>query len=137
MRIEVLHLFLICLFTGFSRGQMINCYHKPCDSIRPPHRGEFANFEFYKHTLQTLLHTTIELSKSSCFPTKSLKKFYSIPSTKITTNMEHQTPINPPVKEENNSHYYSHPRAVGNDMFPKHAQPAASLNDFIKLLKSL
>ena len=115
---------------------MVNCYHKPCDSIRPPHRAEFANIEFYKHTLQTLVYTTIELSKSSCFSSESLQKFYSVPSAKIPTKTKHQTATKLSAMEVADRPY-SNSRAVGGDIFHKHTQPVSSLNDFIRFLKSL
>ena len=63
--------------TGPSRGQMIDCYHKACDSVRSPYDGKFANMDFYQQIVQTLLNSVLEMSKSQCLRTEDLTGFYS------------------------------------------------------------
>jgi len=63
--------------TGPLRGQMVECYHQACDSVRGPYTGSFADMDFYEHTVQTLLNTMLEMSKSQCLNTNDLSQFYS------------------------------------------------------------
>ena len=55
---------------------MVECYHSACDSVRGPYTGSFADMKFYKHTVQTLLNTMLEMSKSQCLNTDHLDGFY-------------------------------------------------------------
>jgi len=63
--------------TGPLRGKMVECYHKACDSVRGPYTASFADMDFYEHTVQTLLNTILEMSKSQCLNTNDLNLFYS------------------------------------------------------------
>jgi len=63
--------------TGPLRGRMVECYHQACDSVRGPYTGSFADMDFYEHTVQTLLNTMLEMSKSQCLNTEHLNLFYS------------------------------------------------------------
>ena len=56
---------------------MVECYHKACDSVRGPYTASFADMDFYEHTVQTLLNTVLEMSKSQCLNTNDLNLFYS------------------------------------------------------------
>ena len=60
---------------------MVECYHQACDSVRSPYTGSFADMGFYKHTVQTLLNTMLEMSKSQCLNTNHLDGFYEIQET--------------------------------------------------------
>ena len=57
-------MFFFCI--GPGRGKMKECYHQTCDSVRNGHRGDFANMDFYYHTVQALLDTTLDISNSKC-----------------------------------------------------------------------
>ena len=70
-------LFQTLLFLGPLRGKMIECYHHACDSVRGPYTGSFADMDFYENTVQTLLNTMLEMSKSQCLNTNDLSQFYS------------------------------------------------------------
>jgi len=63
--------------TGPLRGRMVECYHQACDSVRGPYTGSFADMDFYEHTVQALLNTMVEMSKSQCLNTNYLNLFYS------------------------------------------------------------
>ena len=65
---------------------MTLCYHQPCDSIRKPYDADFANLEFYKHLVQTLLNSVLELSKASCLRAEHLNRFYDRLDEKENTN---------------------------------------------------
>ncbi len=45
---------------------MKDCYHRPCDSARPPNKAEFANFDFYFQLVRALLDTTMDISGAQC-----------------------------------------------------------------------
>jgi hypothetical protein len=55
---------------------MAECYHSACDSVRRPYTAKFADMPFYKHIVQTLLNTMIEMSKSQCLRNEDLTGFY-------------------------------------------------------------
>ena len=63
-------------FSGPLRGKMVECYHQACDSVRSPYDASFADLDFYLQTVQTLLNTMLEMSKSQCMNTNDLKIFY-------------------------------------------------------------
>eukprot|EP00095_Tigriopus_kingsejongensis_P000317 maker-scaffold292_size219010-snap-gene-1.34 protein:Tk00317 transcript:maker-scaffold292_size219010-snap-gene-1.34-mRNA-1 annotation:"hypothetical protein DAPPUDRAFT_306809" len=54
--------------TGPERGQMQECYHKACDSVRHGFQSKFANFDFYAHTIKAVLDTTLDITVSTCPP---------------------------------------------------------------------
>ena len=56
---------------------MAECYHQACDSVRGPYTASFADMDFYKRIVQTLLNTMLEMSKSQCLNTDNLGSFYS------------------------------------------------------------
>ena len=64
------------VFPGPLRGKMAECYHSACDSVRGPYDASFANMDFYKKTVQTILNAVLELSKSRCLRTDDLQQFY-------------------------------------------------------------
>lgn len=55
---------------------MKNCYHSHCDSIRNGHTAEFANFTFFRDTVQTMVDTVLELSESQCTANQCVDKDY-------------------------------------------------------------
>ena len=65
------------VLAGPLRGRMVECYHQACDSVRGPYTGSFADMDFYEHTVQALLNTMVEMSKSQCLNTNYLNLFYS------------------------------------------------------------
>ena len=123
---------------------MISCYHQPCDSIRPPHRAEFANFDFYAHALQALLHTVIELSKSSCFSTlQNLHKYYNNTSSASAEAISGSRPIYETARGHLGTINHTqklisyHHRTMENGVIYKETHPLMSLNDFLNFLKTI
>ena len=58
---------LFCLLvSGPHRGGSQSCYHAECDSVRNGNSAPFADEDFFLHTVQTLLDTTVELSQAQC-----------------------------------------------------------------------
>lgn len=60
--------------TGPYRGNMRNCYHSPCDTW-DPEKKERINWNFYLHTVQSLIDTVVELTGAQC---RSRRKFNDI-----------------------------------------------------------
>ena len=57
---------------------MVECYHQACDSVRGPYADNaYSDMDFYEHTVQALLNTMVEMSKSQCLNTNYLNLFYS------------------------------------------------------------
>ena len=55
---------------------MASCYHRPCDSVRAPYDASFViDFEFFRHTVQALLNTVLELSRANCLRAENLDDF--------------------------------------------------------------
>ncbi|TRY61476.1 hypothetical protein TCAL_04393 [Tigriopus californicus] len=62
--------------TGPDRGQMQECYHNPCDSVRNGFRARFANYDFYAHTIQAVLDTALDITQGTC-PLRTPKSGFS------------------------------------------------------------
>ena len=76
------HLF----FSGPLRGKMAECYHSACDSVRGPYDASFANMDFYQKTVQTILNSVVEMSKSRCLRTEHLQQFYAEEDNKAASS---------------------------------------------------
>ena len=97
---------------------MTECYHMPCDSIRPPFKADFADFKFYQNTVQATLQTAIELSRAQCVPSEQLEKFYN------------------EIEDDGNwKSAASSSRSANNGRNVQ--DPVVSLSQFIKFLKTL
>ena len=48
---------------GPYRGAMRECYHASCDSVRGENSGDFADFEFYAHTVRALTRAVSDLAE--------------------------------------------------------------------------
>ena len=51
---------------GPYRSGMKRCYHRECDSKRNGHKGEFANYDFLVHTIQTVVDAVSEMAGAEC-----------------------------------------------------------------------
>jgi hypothetical protein len=75
---------LLTLLTGPDRGQMRECYHSDCDSVRNGHRAHFANYDFYAHTVQALLNTALDTAEAHC--SKQAKSSKRVPFHPFDSN---------------------------------------------------
>ena len=102
---------------------MKECYHAECDSIVPPFEAEFADFKFYRHILQSLLQTTMELAKANFVPVKKFEKLYN-------------TVMNNKVDDWTSS-TSSFQRSQSGRGSGRILNPMSSLSQFIRFLKTL
>ena len=65
---------------------MAECYHSACDSVRGPYDASFANMDFYQKTVQTILNSVVEMSKSRCLRTEHLQQFYAEEDNKVASS---------------------------------------------------
>ena len=72
---------------------MKRCYHRECDSKRNGHKGEFADYDFLVHTVQTVVDAVSEMAGAECPLSKrsdlyfvySLQQKYRVDQKKCTT----------------------------------------------------